>query len=136
VLEGGVPTATNQSSLAASTASSATVLMSEGIVTEVTFTVDPPALVTAPLVTATPTAAQVVALSAATQLLATPAAQPSSTPRRNAKIAAQIASVKGQIKMLQKKLSSKHLRKAARRADAKKLSALRARERGLLRELK
>jgi hypothetical protein len=140
VLEGGIPTATNQLSLAASTASSATVLMSEGIVTEVTFTVDPPAPATAPTVTASPTAAQVVAVSAATLLLpATPAvtaAQPASTPRRIAKIDAQIASVKQQIRVLQKKLSSTHLRKAARKADAKKLAALRVRERGLLRELK
>lgn len=51
VLEGGIPTDTNQSSLSASTASSATVLPSEGIVTEVTFTVDPPATPTAPPVT-------------------------------------------------------------------------------------
>jgi len=64
------------------------------------------------------------------------AAQPASTPRRIARINAQIASVKQQIRVLQKKLSSAHLRKAARRADAKKLAALRARERGLLRELK
>ena len=48
VLEGGVPTPTNQPSLAASTASSATVVMSEGIVTEITFAVDPPAPATAP----------------------------------------------------------------------------------------
>jgi hypothetical protein len=140
VLEGGVPTATNQPSLGASTASSATVLMSEGIVTEVTFTVDPPAPATAPTVTATPTEAQVVAVSAATLLLpassTVPAAQPASTPRRIAKIDAQIASVKQQIRVLHKKLSSKHLRKAARKADAKKLAALRVRERGLLRELK
>jgi hypothetical protein len=146
VLEGGIPTATNQPSLGASTASSATVLMSEGIVTEVTFTVDPPAPVTAPTVTASPTEAQVVAASPATLLLSAaatvpaaaevPAAQPASTPRRNAKIDAQIASVKQQIRALQKKLSSRHhLSKGARKADAKKLAALRVRERGLLREL-
>jgi len=136
VLEGGIPTATNQPSLSASTASTATVLMSEGIVTEVTFTVDPPALVTAPTVTADPTEAQVVAASAATLVASIPAAQPASTPRRIARIEAQIASVKQQIRALQKKLSSNHLKKAARKADAKKLAALHARERGLLRELK
>ena len=37
---------------------------------------------------------------------------------------------------LLKKLAAKHLKKAARKTDAKKLAALRARERGLLRELK
>ncbi len=51
VYEGGIPTDTNQPSLSASTASSATVLLSEGIVTEVTFTVDPPVTPTAPPVT-------------------------------------------------------------------------------------
>jgi len=140
VLEGGIPTATNQPSLSASTASSATVLMSEGIVTEVTFTVDPPAPATAPTDTAAPTAAQVAATSAATLLLPAapvfiPAAQPASTPRRIARIDAQIASVKQQIRVLQKKLAAKHLKKAARKTDAKKLAALRVRERGLLREL-
>jgi hypothetical protein len=145
VLEGGVPTATNQPSLGASTASSATVLMSEGIVTEVTFTVDPPAPATAPTDTATPTGSQVAAAggaivllptSAPTLLAATPAVQPASTPRRVVNIESKIASAKGQIRMLQKKLSSKHLSKAARKADMKKLAALRVRERGLLRELK
>jgi hypothetical protein len=141
VLEGGVPTITNQPSLGASTASSATVLMSEGIVTEVTFTVDPPAPATGPTDTATPTGAEVAGSSAATLLLptsagATPASQPASTPRRIGNIEAKIANVKGQIRMLQKDLSSKHLRKAARKADTKKLATLRARERALLRELR
>jgi hypothetical protein len=140
VLEGGVPTATNQSSLSASTASSATVLVSEGIVTEVTFTVDPPAPVTAqtPTVTATPSVAQVAATSAAASGPAASgsAATTASISPRVARIEKQISSVKAQIKVLLRKLSSKHLSKAARKADNKKLAALRARERMLLRELK
>jgi hypothetical protein len=140
VLEGGVPTATNQSSLSASTASSATVLMSEGIVTEVTFTVDPPAPVTAqtPTVTATPSVAQVAAASAAASGSAASGsgATTASISPRIARIEKQISSVKAQIKVLLKKLSSKRLSAAARKADNKKLAALRARERGLLRELK
>jgi hypothetical protein len=132
VLEGGVPTVTNQLSLVASTASSATVLISEGIVTEVTFTIDPPAPATAPTVTATPSAAQVVAAShAASGSAATTARSP-----RIVKLEKQVSSVKAQIKVQLKKLSSKHLSKAARKAHVKKLAALRARERGLLRELK
>ena len=133
VLEGGVPTATNQLSLGANTASSAAVLMSEGIVTEVTFTVDPPAPATAPTVTATPSVAQVAAATAAAA--SSPATAANLSPRI-VRLEKQVSSVKSQIKVLLKKLSSKHLRKAARKADAKKLAALRARERELLRELR
>lgn len=122
VLEGCVPTVTNQLSLAASTASSATVVMSEGIVTEVTFTVDPLPPATAPTVTATPSAAQVAGTSSASNV--------------SAKVEKQLSSAKAQIKALTKKLSSKHLSKAARKADAKKLAALRALELKLLKELK
>jgi len=132
VLEGGVPTATNQLSLGASTASSAAVLMSEGIVTEVTFTVDPPAPATAPTVTATPSVAQV---AAATAVAASSPATSANLSPRIVRLEKQVSSVKSEIKVLLKKLSSRHLRKAARKADAKKLAALRARERGLLREL-
>lgn len=118
VLEGGVPTVTNQLSLAASTASSATVLMSEGV-TEVTFTVDPlpPA--------AAPSAAQSTDVSGT-----------SSASLVSAKVEKQLSSAKAEIKALTKKLSSKHLSKAAREADAKKLAALRALERKLRKELK
>jgi hypothetical protein len=138
VLEGGIPTATGQASLGASTASSATVLMSEGIVTEVTFMVDPPAPATAPTVTATPSVAQVAAetQAAANQAASGSAATTASISPRIVKIEKQISSVKAQIKVLEKKLSSKRLSKKARKADAKKLAALRARQRGLLRELK
>ena len=120
VFEGGVPTATSQLSLTASTASSATVLMSEGIVTEVTFTVDP--VPPAPTVTAAPSAAPVAAQSTDAAVLA--------------KVEKQLSSAKAEIKALTKKLSSKHLSKAARKADTKKLAALRALERKLLKELK
>jgi len=122
VLEGGIPTATNQLSLAASTASSATVLMSEGIVTEVTFTVDP--LPPAPAATPTPSAAPVAAVSGT-----------GSASKLLAKVEKQLSSAKAEIKALTKKLSSKHLSKAARQADTKKLAALRALERKLLKEL-
>jgi hypothetical protein len=137
VLEGGVPTDTSQPSLSASTASSATVLMSEGIMTEVTFTVDPPAPATGPTVTATPTEAQVVAASsAAASSGASSTASTTTISSRIVRLEKQVKSVKAQIRVLEKKLSSKHLSKAARKADAKRLAALRARERGLLRELK
>jgi len=132
VLEGGVPTVTNQLSLVASTASSATVLISEGIMTEVTFTVDPPAPATAPTVTATPSPAQV----AATTQAASGSATTARTSLRIEKLEKQASRVKAQIKVLLKKLSSTHLSSAARKAHAKKLAALRARERRLLRELK
>lgn len=140
VLEGGVPTATNQSSLSASTASSATVLMSEGIVTEVTFTIDPPAVATAPPVTATPTVAQVTASvtpNVSSNASTPPPATVSSVSAEVKRLERQLTSVKAQIKALTKVLSSKHhLTKAARRADQRKLALLRATEARLLRELK
>jgi hypothetical protein len=133
VLEGGIPTPTNQSSLGASTASTATVVISEGIVTEITFTIDPPAPVTASTVTATPSVAQVAATTAA--VADSPATSASLSPKI-VRIERQVLSVKTQIRVLLRKLSSKRLSKAVRRADLKRLAALRARERGLLRELK
>jgi hypothetical protein len=133
VLEGGIPTPTNQSSLGASTASTATVVISEGIVTEITFTIDPPAPVTASTVTATPSVAQVAATTAA--VADSPATAASLSPKI-VRIERQVLSVKTQIRALLRKLSSKRLSKAVRRADLKRLAALRARERGLLRELK
>jgi len=85
VLEGAppTPTATNQTSLTASTASSATVLMSEGIVNEVTFTVDPPAPATSPPVTVNSNGAVVTVTSTGTPAgpsSGTPAATPTGTP--------------------------------------------------------
>jgi len=138
VMEGGVPTPTNQLSLAASTASSATVLMSEGIVTEVTFTVDPPAPAIAPPVTATPSPTQVAAEStggSSTGSVLTPATAPK-VSANVARVERQLASIKAQIRALAKKLSSKHLSAAVRRADQRRHAALLARERLLLRELK
>jgi hypothetical protein len=143
VLEGGVPTATNQPSLEAGTASSATVLMSEGIVTEVTFNVDPPAPITGPTVTATPTVGQVIDTgtlglgSPGDKVpVITPVIKPATAPRAIAKMERQIASVKKQIKVLEKDLSSRHhLSRAVRKADTRKLTALRARERALVRKL-
>jgi hypothetical protein len=144
VLEGGVLTVTNQPSLAASTASSATVLMSEGIVTEVTFTVDPPAPVTAPPVTSVEQAGPggsliLVPTTSPTQVPVTAPIKPATTTiisRDIAKFDRQIASVKKQIQVVQRQLSTHHhLTSAVRRADVKKLAALHAQERVLLREL-
>jgi len=81
VLEGSpaTPTVTNQSSLTASTASSATVLMSEDIVEEVTFTVDPPAPATGPPVTVNSGGA-VVTLTPAGTPAGTPSGSSAGTP--------------------------------------------------------
>ncbi|MDE3129979.1 MAG: hypothetical protein KGL16_02405 [Acidobacteriota bacterium] len=134
VLEGGVPTPTNQMSLSASTASTATVLMSEGIVDEITFTVDPPAPATAPTVTATPTVAQVAAESAAL-----PAVKGSSgvdaAAARAQRLRRQLSADRAQIRALTRRLASHHLSRAARRADRRRLAALRAQEHRLLRQL-
>jgi hypothetical protein len=140
VIEGGVLTATNQLSLAASTASSATVLMSEGIVTEVAFTVDPPAPVTAPPVTSseqvTPGGSLILVPTSSSTPVISPV-KPATVPRDIAKIERQIANIKTQIKVVQARLSSHHhLTRAVRRADLNKLAALHARERVLLKELK
>ncbi len=139
VWEGFPPvlTATNQPSLSASTASSATVLMSEGTITEVTFTIDPPAPATAPTSTSTPTAAQVTANSVD---LPSQSGSSSSTPLSPAQVTAalrkQLSHVRAEIRSLQKKLSKKHLSKAARRADQRRLTQLRRLEPRILRELK
>jgi hypothetical protein len=144
VFEGGVLTATNQLSLGAHTASSATVLMSEGIVTEVTFTVDPPAPVTAPPVTS------VEQVTAGGGIILVPTTSPTEVPvvtapikpatttisRDIAKFERQIASVNKQIRVVQRQLSSHHhLTTAVQRADVRKLAALHTRERMLVREL-
>jgi hypothetical protein len=139
VWEGFPPvlTATNQPSLSASTASSATVLVSEGTITEVMFTIDPPAPATAPTVTSTPTAAQVTANSVD---LPSQSGSSSSTPLSPVQVTAalrkQLAHVRAEIKALQKKLSKKHLSKAARRADQRRLTQLRRLEPRILKELK
>ncbi len=160
VLEGGVPTATNQLSLAASTASSATILMSEGIVTEVTFTIDPPAPATAPAVTATPTPAQVSnasvvpvtglglgaspvvgagPVSGTTPVSGTSLIQPGKTSQVSAKaktLEKRLASTKAEIRAVTKQLSRHHISRAVRKADNKTLTALRKLERTLIKELR
>jgi hypothetical protein len=135
VLEGGVPTATDQATLVSGSASSATVLMSEGIVTEVTFTVDPPAPAIAPTHTATPSAAQVASASA--DLPASgPATKGTVSPAVvSSVIRKQVSHVRTEIRSLEKRLASKHLSKAVRRADRKNLTALRRLLPKLLREL-
>jgi hypothetical protein len=134
VLENGMPTATNQSTLVSSTASSATVLMSEGIVTEVTFSIGPPAAVVAPTVTSTPSAGQVATVSAGLPAVGTK--KTVSPAAVSLVIRHQVSHVKNQIRMLKKQLASKHLSKAARRADLKKLAALRKLQAQLLNVLK
>jgi hypothetical protein len=153
VLEGGVPTATNQSTLVSGTASSATVLMSEGITTEVTFSVDPPAPAVAPTVTASPSAGQVAAVSSGLQAAAAGSglqvAASSGLPALgggskttvspavvSSIIRRQVSHVRAEIRNLEKQLRSKHLNRATRRADARKLAALRRLLPQLLRELK
>lgn len=133
VLEDGVPTATDQATLVSGSASAATVLMSEGIVTEVTFTVDPPAPAVAPTQTATPSAAQVAsasvdlpALGPGTQSKGSPAVQITVSPAAvSSVIRKQVSHVRTEIRSLEKRLASKHLSRAARRADRRKLAALR-----------
>jgi hypothetical protein len=143
VLEDGVPTATNQTSLTASTASSATVLISEGIVTEVTFTVDPPAPVTAPTVTVTAGGDTVVTGVSTPGVTApvtiTPSVTPAITPSISAKVEKlekQLSTVKSEIKTLTKRLGSKNLSARARLADKRELAKLRTLEAKVLRELK
>jgi hypothetical protein len=156
VLEGGVPTATNQLSLAASTASSATVLMSEGIVTEVTFTVDPPAQATAPPVTDTPptqvggpvglaggsgvvlgTSPIVSAnpVSGTSPVLGTSAIHLGKASSLTKALEKRLVSTKAEIKAVMNQLSRHHVRIAVRKADNKTLTALRKLERTLLKEL-
>ncbi len=149
VLEGGVPTPTNQATLVASTSSSASVLMSEGIVTEVTFMIDPPAPETAPPVTVVApvlTSGPAPVLIGATQGTSSPvvfspstsqsAAVTSQVSAKIARIERRLISVKHQIKAVQKKLASHHLSKAARKADHRRLTQLRATERSLTRQLR
>jgi hypothetical protein len=157
VLEGGVPTATNQLSLAASTASSATVLMSEGIVTEVTFTVDPPAAATAPPVTDTPPPTQVGApigiagtgvvlgaspivsanpVSGASPVLGTSAIHLGKASSLTKTLEKRLAVTKAEIRAVMKQLSRHHVRIAVRKAENKTLTALRRLERTLTKELR
>ncbi len=150
VLEGGMPTATNQAALVSATASTATVLMSEGIVTEVTFSVDPPAPITAPTVTSTPTVAQVAADSVGLSVINAAGIKSSTSTSGSvlsvhrtvkpavvsALIHRQVSHLRSEIRRLEKRLASRHLSKAARRADRRRLSALRRQLPRLLRELK
>jgi hypothetical protein len=137
VLEGGILTPTNQMSLMGSTApSNATVLMSEGTVTEVTFTIDPPAPVTAPTQTSTPTAAQVTANSVDLPSQSGSGGTKTLSPAQvTAALRKQLADVKAEIRALQHKLSKKHLSKAARKADLKRIAALRRLEPRIRKEL-
>jgi hypothetical protein len=135
VLEGGMPTMTNQATLVSGSASAATVLMSEGIVTEVTFTVDPPAPAVAPTHTATPSAAQVASASADLPAAASASKGTVSPAAVSSLIRKQVSHVRAEIRSLEKRLASKHLRKAVRRADRRKLTALRRELPKLLREL-
>jgi hypothetical protein len=137
VLEGGVPTATNQASLVSGSASSATVLVSEGIVTEVTFSVDPPAPAVAPTVTATPSAAQVASASVDLPSITSGSKGVAVSPAAvSSIIRKQVSHVRTEIRTLERRLASKHLSRAARRADRSKLTALRRLLPLLLRELK
>lgn len=135
VLEGGVPTVTNQASLVAGTASTATVLISEGIVTEVTFSVDPPAAVVAPTVTSHPSATSVATVSGGVPALG-PGKQTVSPAAVAFIIKKQVSHVRAEIRKLQHQLRSKHLSKAARRSDARKLAVLQRLLPLLLKELK
>ncbi len=136
VLEGGTPTATNQPTLVSASASAATLLISEGIVTEVTFTIDPPAPVVAPPVTATPTAGQVAGASAGLPVAGSGTKGTVSPAAVSFLIRKQVSHVRSEIRSLEKRLASKHLRKATRRADMRKLAALRRALPTLLKELK
>jgi len=133
VLEGGVPTATNQLSLVTGNASSATVLMSEGIITEVTFTVDPPAPATGPTVTSTPSPGQVAANN-----VDLPKVNPGQTATPadvSAVVKRQLTRVEADIRSLTKRLASHHLTAKVRKADLKRLKALRKLEPRLRKEL-
>ncbi len=138
VREGGVLTPTTESSIAAATASTATVMMSEGIVTEVTFTIDPPAPATAPTQTSTPSAAQVTANSVDLPSQSGSSGSSSLSPAQvTAALRKQLSKVRAEIRSLEKKLSKKHhLSKKARKADQRKLSALKKLEPHILKELK
>jgi hypothetical protein len=135
VVENGVLTPTNQPTLSAASASSATALISEATVTEVTFTIDPPAPATAPTQTATPTAAQVTANSV--DLPSSGSGGSALSPAQvTAALRKQLGHVRAEIQSLEKKLSKKHLSKKARKADQKRLSALKKVESHVKKELK
>jgi len=136
VLEGGIPTVTNQATLVSGSASSATVLMSEGVVTEVTFTIDPPAPAVAPTVTSTPTVGQVSSASAGLPALGGASTKTASPAAVTLLIKRQVSHVRSEIRTLEKRLASKHLSKAARRADREKLAVLRKLVPLLLKELR
>jgi hypothetical protein len=135
VWEGSTLTPTNQPSLSGSTASSTNLAMSEGILNIVTFSVDPPAPVTGPTQTATPSAAAVAAAagdsSGSSAVTSTNVAS-----SKLVKLEKQLRSTKAQIKALRKALASKHLSKAHRKADHKRLATLLRLEHKILRELK
>ena len=134
VLENGVLTPTNQPTLSAASASSATALVSEGTVTEVTFTIDPPAPATAPTQTSTPSQAQVTANS-----VDLPSSSSNGSGLSPAQVTAalrtQLGHIRAEIQSLEKKLSKKHLSKKARKADQKRLSALKKVESHVKKEL-
>ena len=135
VWENGVLTPTNQPTLSAASANSATALISEGTVTEVTFTIDPPAPATAPTQTATPTQAQVTANSV--DLPSSGSGGSALSPAQvTAALRKQLGHIRAEIQSLEKKLSKKHLSKKARKADQKRLSALKKVESHVKKELK
>jgi len=125
---------TNLASLSGSTASSTNLLVSEGLLNIVTFSADPPAPVTGPTQTATPSAAAVAAAAGDSSGSSVTSTNVASS--RVVKLEKQLRTTKAQIKALRKALASKHLSKAHRRADAKRLAALLRLEHKLLRELK
>jgi hypothetical protein len=149
VYECGVLTPTNQSTIVSSTASSATVVLSEGIVTEVTFTVDPPTTavdppvtVSQPVVSTGPITVAPVITPVATDTgsTATPTITPITTTvaisAKVRKLEKQLTTTKAQIKTLEHKLTLRNLSKSLRRADQRELAILRKLESKLARELK
>jgi hypothetical protein len=152
VYECGVLTPTNQSTIVSSTASSATVVLSEGIVTEVTFTVDPPTTAIDPPVTVSqpvvstgpitvaPVVTPVVTDTGSTTLPTT--SNPITTTVKVAisakvrKLEKQLTTTKAQIKTLEHKLTLRNLSKSLRKADQRELAILRKLESKLARELK
>ncbi len=151
VLYGGLPFATNQPSLTASTASSATVLMSEGMVTEVTFSVDPsaPSSGSTVAVSTTGASAAPVAPTTSPSLSEAPAAAPiletSALPAGRVSVSARtlrlerlLARVKASIRRLRHRLAPRYLRHLSyrlRRLDRRELRVLRRLEAKLAREL-
>ena len=121
VLEGGVPTATISRAWELVLPPARRYSLSEGIVTEVTFTIDPPAPVTAPPVTSTEQVTGngsiiLVPTTGSVNQIQLPVASPiklAGVPRDTARLRGQIASVKHQIKVLQTKLDSRHLSRSS-----------------------